>query len=871
MRLIPRLFAALVLLFATGAAFPAYRVAPEPRFVVADEIPAPGDASLGADGTRYLLASDQIDTTGARPTRYRRVSYTVEAERGLAEAGRFSIYYQPDYQSVALHHIRVVRDGNVQERIDRVQIQELRREQDLESGILDGEHTLNITIPDVQVGDRIDYSYSIEGANPVFGDTYSGRFTASYSDPLGLRRVRATWPSDRPLYWRVTHPGFTVRSGGNGDVRFVDIVARRLPRVRGEDDAPSGYDAFGHIELGTARTWQDVVRWALPLYPDRFDDRGTGSRMSAALRLGDADKLAVLARAVAFVQGSIRYTALDMGANSHAPQLPETTLARRYGDCKDKAVLLVALLREAGIQAEPVLVNTTAGKYLANWLPGTNAFDHVVVRAVVAGKDYWVDATRDRETGGMASRDPLPFKLGLPICGGCSALVPIPDPMPASPLVEVTERIKLSDTPEGYAAAFGVVTDYRGLRATDTRATFDNEGAEEMGRRYVRYMRTFYEGMEAVGLPAIDPSEGNGRLRTREGYRVAWNREQGRLFGVVLFQLLDFTPKLDAAPRRSPFALSGPRLAVQTVRVSAPRGWSVSPESEEVRTRYFSLKRTVRVVGGMLVVRAEWKRLADEVPPAEYAEVQKAMGKARDLLEYDIDVDSAPLMHALTSAKGWTRPLLACLGALLLGLLAWSWRARSRMAGMAFRPERTMQAILDAPAAPGWTWALLAAIAAAEAIISVFPDQLAKGPAIAVSATAFSVPVLMLRLALYTIVLRWVLRLLKIQAPFDRLAASTAWSVAPLIVASTALAVLAMGGHPEILADGHTVSPDEAPGLLVAALLLVTGSVWAIVSALNAHAVAARTTRWRVVGAWTIMLAVLALVVGGLFALVRYN
>lgn len=870
MGLILRLSAAALLLAHAVAAHAGYRVAPEPAFVVVDAVPAASDSGMGKDGTRYLLASEQIDTRGPRPVRYRRVSYVVESERGLAEAGRFSIAYQPDYQSVTLHRIAVVRDGVVQDRIADAQVQELRREEDLESGILDGEHTLNVTIPDVQVGDRVDYSFSIAGANPVFGDTYFAGFTASYSDPVGLRRVRATWPADRPLHWRVSRPGFTVRSGALGDARFVDIAASRLPRVREEDGTPSGHDAYGRIEIGSIGSWSYVVRWALPLYGTRFRDRDMAERMAASLDLRDTDKLGVLSRATAFVQGSIRYTALDMGENSHAPNRPETTLGRRFGDCKDKAVLLVALLHEAGIRADPVLVNTSAGRYLAQRMPAAQAFDHVVVRALVEGRDYWIDATRDREQGPMASRDPVPFKLGLPLCEGCRDLVEIPDPMPAQPRVAVSERIDLSVTADGYKADFGVDTDYRGLRAADTRDTFDDEGADEMGRRYLRYMRDFYKGIEAVAPPSLEASGAEGTLRTRERYRLAWKRTEGTVFGVVLFQLLDFVPKFDAGPRQAPVALSGPRLATQTVRVAAPSGWSIDPETDELDSPYFSLRRTVRVVDGLLEVRAEWRRLADEVPAADHARVRMELEKARDLLEYDVELDSRPLFSAFDSPRAWLWPLLVLLSAAFATWLAWRARTRSRLAGMLFRPTSTMQRILDAPARPTWIWGLLLAAAAMESILTVLPDQLGKGFPVAASMAAIAVPVLLLRLLLSVVLLRWALRAVRVRADFDRLLASMAWGAGPPMVVFSVLALAAVGARVVVLADAHIASPQEAPGVVLAGVLMAVGSVWALATLLSANAVAARTSRSRVAGAWALIVLLAGVLVGGIILLVGH-
>src|SRR5690606_9998497 len=125
----------------------------------------------------------------------------------------------------------------------------------------------------------------------------------------------------------------------------------------------------------TLADWPAVARWARPLYPARFTDRVLARELAARLRLDAADPQGSMERAIAFVQGEIRYTAIDMGSNSFAPNPPETTLDRRFGDCKDKTTLLVALLAEAGIDAEPVLVNTFARAAVKDRLPSPLAFD----------------------------------------------------------------------------------------------------------------------------------------------------------------------------------------------------------------------------------------------------------------------------------------------------------------------------------------------------------------------------------------------------------------------------------------------------------------------------------------------------------------
>lgn len=869
MRLILRMAVVLAAMLLPAVASAGYTLAPEPTWVRVDQAPDPGSVPPGADDTRYLLVVDQVNLTGRRPAWYRRVSYVVGAERGLAGAGRFSINYQPDYQSVALHAVQVWRDGVVHERRDAVQVQELRREDDLESGILDGLHTLDVTIPDLKVGDRIDYSYSIEGTNPVFGDAWYDYYTATYSDPVGLRRVRAIHPADTPLYWKVTRDAFEVDSGALGtDARFVDISARDVPRTRAEEGEPSGYDSFGRIELGTADAWSDIVAWALPLYPAGFTDRAVADALVRELRLDDADKLAVMQRAIAFVQGQIRYTALDMGENSHAPYRPETTIARRFGDCKDKTQLLIALLHEAGIRAEPVLVNTGAGARIAERLPSAYAFDHVVARALVDGKTYWIDATRNRETGPLASRSPLPFGLGLPVCADCRQLVQIPYPMPAEPEVVVGERIDLQDRPDGYSADFVVVTDYRGARGRNLRNSFADEGDAEFGRRYLAYMRGYYDGIDSKGDPSIEPLEADNAYRTRERYELGWKTDEGSVFGIILFQLLDYLPKLDDGARKAPVAIGGPRLASHSVRTSYDKGWTIESEHHEVSNDYFSFRRDVSVEDGMLVIDAQWRRTADEVAAADVADVARDLEKVRDLLQYNVDLGGAAFPPGMFAPKAWLWPLLALSLVPILLVAAWLLRDRNAMAGMLFMPRRTMARLLASPPPSGRMWLLIVVAAVMEAIFTRVPPFTDKGLGMAAGVALGAGGMLALRTVIYTAIFGWALRALRVRADFDPLLASTAWAWGPPTVLFIALSLVAVGGDVSLLRDGEPAM--EAVFRTVAAgLLVVVGSIWALVAMANAHAVAAGTSRGRVVGAWGIMLLAALLIVGSIALLAR--
>jgi transglutaminase-like putative cysteine protease len=864
------LLALLVAAFpAPGSAATQHRFAPDPDWV--ELLPVRGDAETTAsDGARYLLVDDQVSLLGAEPVWHRRLVEQVVHERGLASAARLSIDFQPLYQRVEIHSVELLRGGERIDRRPRADVQVLRRESDMESGILDGRLTVQITIPDVRVGDRIDYRFSVVGANPIFGGDYHDVFSLGYGVALAERRIRFLVPPGTVLRHSVDRPEYRVAQGRGDGSHSLEFTASNLPRIVEDDATPRWHDAYGHLRVSTLADWPAVARWAGPLYPRRLGDRALAGELAARLGLDPADPQGSMERAIAFVQGEVRYTAIDMGSHSYAPSPPETTLERRFGDCKDKSTLLVSLLAEAGIEAEPVLVNTVARAAVRDRLPSPLAFDHVVVRARTADGDVWIDPTRDRERAPLAGREPLPFRYGLPVHAD-GGLVEIPAPPSARPEVEVTQRIRLDAAGGRAHALFGVVTDYRRGEAEGRRIQYEDNAPREIGDRYLAYMRGFYDGIDSVGVPGTSDAGEQGTMRTVESYRLDWDTTQhGRGFGIVLFQLADWLPRLKSGARTMPLLLEGPSHATHTIRVDYPRGWSIAPGHALIENPWFSFERHVEVHGDDLVVTGTWRRHAEAVPAGEYTRFRGDIEAARELLAFDVDLDERPaILLAGAGAWAWPAVSFAVLGALLS--LAWWRRRRDPVAGMLFAPRATMAGLL---AEPRGTWPV-AALMVATALVGVGPE-LAQWSVDDDGASTLVVVGLVSTLAwfpLFALLLKGCFRMLSTRSGFGDLLRATAWACVPYILFML-IAGVALGGRIAILADADPMLPAHVPGLLAALLLVVAGLCWYLVAMINAYAVAARTGRGRVVGALALgflMLSGLVLVLGLLAVVVYFS
>ncbi|MBI3191681.1 MAG: transglutaminase family protein, partial [Pedosphaera parvula] len=109
--------------------------------------------------------------------------------------------------------------------------------------------------------------------------------------------------------------------------------------------------------------------------------------------LGGAEtKEAVAEQLLARLHREVRDTGVEFGEAALIPRTPTETLTRKYGDCKDQATLLIALLREAGVEAHVALLSTGPGPDVERELPGLGAFDHAIV--YVLGKPpLWIDPT----------------------------------------------------------------------------------------------------------------------------------------------------------------------------------------------------------------------------------------------------------------------------------------------------------------------------------------------------------------------------------------------------------------------------------------------------------------------------------------------
>ena len=392
-----RLFAVLTattVLVAPAAAADRVLSGAQPAWVIDNKVPAPptGEPTMPVD---ILLSDQQAFLEPGRTSIFSRQVLRIATVEGLV-AGNISLPWRPDKDSITVHSLKIIRGNEVVDILARGQtFSVLRRETNLENAMLDGVLTGNIQPEGLQVGDILDLSYTLTSQDPVLKGT--SELTAIFPQiPVGRYHLSVRWPSDFPIRHResgglVSPKIVRDRSGELIRYSLDNIAPASLPK-----GAPPRFLLGKMLEMTSFKDWAEIGALLSPLFQKAAVIPPSGPLRTEVekIRTASSDPSRRAELALALVQDRIRYVALAMGDGGLVPDSAETTWGRRFGDCKAKTALLLAILREFGIEAVPVAVNNQFNDGMDQRLPMVGLFNHVLVRATIGGKHYWLDGTR---------------------------------------------------------------------------------------------------------------------------------------------------------------------------------------------------------------------------------------------------------------------------------------------------------------------------------------------------------------------------------------------------------------------------------------------------------------------------------------------
>ena len=356
---------------------------------------------LAVDSTKYpeqstvLLLDDgvvSVEPDGRETRTYHQITQVLR-QRAVAGLSERQFTYDPDHQRLTVNTMRVVGlDGHV--------ISEkpaLSQESDMPAArtnpVYEHRKVLRLSLSGVAVGTLLDASWTIELRKPY----RQGDFFDAWRVTAGTTVLRSRYiinaPKDMQLRIVEHHLDFPRKDTILGSRKIYEWTTRDVAWVKGEPYAPpaDSNDLAMNIDVAGPGSWADVGRWYSGMAVDRLR---ADQRLRDTVRgvVAGAATLVDSVHAVhRWVAQDIRYVAVALGQGGYQPRFPDEVFSTGFGDCKDKATLLIDALSTLGVEAYPVLIS--AGGKPDSTLPTIRAFNHEIVAVKRPTGYQYVDPT----------------------------------------------------------------------------------------------------------------------------------------------------------------------------------------------------------------------------------------------------------------------------------------------------------------------------------------------------------------------------------------------------------------------------------------------------------------------------------------------
>ena len=384
-----------------------------------------------SDGRNRRTLVDLLVTTvfpNGLASRFHQIVFQPLTDAAAAEAREYAFGFEADSETVQLRGAKIHKKGG--QVVEAIESGEGATDNPAMASYSSA-RAFYIHFPRLDPGDVVELLYRVEDvtARNAFAD-YFGEVTYMQSnEPIARSEYVLITPKSRQFYFNKPNvPNLKSTTEEKGDTKVFHFLAENVPPQDSEPMAPPATETLGHIHVSTYKSWDDMGKWYWGLVRDQFTADDEVRRRVAEITKGATDEKAKIRAVYDFVVQRTRYVALEFGIHGFKPYRCAQIFARGFGDCKDKATLIVTMLKELGIPATIVIVRTGIRGDFETEPASLAPFDHAI--AYVPSIDVYLDGTAEW-TGSNELPSMDRGSLALQVNEGKPKLVHLPEPTAA--------------------------------------------------------------------------------------------------------------------------------------------------------------------------------------------------------------------------------------------------------------------------------------------------------------------------------------------------------------------------------------------------------------------------------------------------------
>jgi Domain of Unknown Function with PDB structure (DUF3857)/Transglutaminase-like superfamily len=555
----------------------------------------------------------------------------VLTDKGKQTFATRKLPYHRRYSTVKVVLARVIKkDGRVVP-VPPESIKDGTMEETQSMNILDENfRRLSVVFPGVEVGDSIEMTIETH-SKPLIQGHYNDLTLFQSTEPVLRKDVTVEGPASKPLRYVVRDGRLEFSQQKTGDKVIYRWRASNLPKIEEELAMASIADLATRVIAGTFKDWQELSRYGESLNVGKVDSNEAMKAKVVELTKDCATKEDKILAIFRYVSQKIRYmgSSMDLGAFIE-PHQATYTFEKQYGVCRDKSILMMAMLREIGVKAYDAMINVS--RSTDPEIP-IIFFEHAICGVVMDdGRIVYMDPTLE-----------LSSSFGETYVGGRSVL-----------LLDEKGKDLIKVPPIPAEASLGVI---RG--ETQVLADGSLQGKVRISGKgfYDFVLRSVAKQVPAFQFPMVfqqlgqmlastikienvktgefadltKPYEISFDYRAKDYvvdigklvmFKVPFSSQAFDIISVGIFQLLG-----DREERKYPIFLFAPRGCREEETITIPPGYSVKgvPDPVSIREGPVSLALTAAQKGNQVTFTSDFRIEVSSLDPQGYQALRKVV------------------------------------------------------------------------------------------------------------------------------------------------------------------------------------------------------------------------------------------------------
>jgi len=552
--------------------------------------------------------------------KFRQVVFQPLTDTAAAALRQYGFGYEADQQSVQLRGARVFRaDGRIDEAIESGE----GAADDPSIAMYTSARNFYVQFPRLEPGDVVELRYRIDDTTPrnEFADYFGDMQYMQSTEPVQNAEYVLITPKSRTVYIDHNLKNLKREDSDTKEQHIVRFSADSIPGLTSEPSMPAFTELLGYIHVSTYKDWKELGRWYWGLIQDQFDLDAETKRLAEKIVEGKSTELEKVKAIYGWVIKNTRYVALEFGIYGYKPRRCVQTVNRGWGDCKDKATVIVSLLKALGIDSTIVLVRTQMRGNTPTTLASLALFDHAI--AYVPSLKLYLDGTAEF-TGALE----LPLMdreaQGLLVNRGDAEPVTLPT---RTPTTDRVNRVIDAELRADGEAKLNLKVTAEGAEASGFRRRYHAAGT--LSERLSADLGRSFPGLQleanSVKTSDLEDNEATPVIQAR-ALVAGFGRSEGNRLSVRVTPEPKLTANYAALSTRSQdLRILGLTGLDDTFNIQLPAGFRVesAPSSLQASSRFGSYALEVKADEKSVRVRSTLLVQKTRISPKDYADWQK--------------------------------------------------------------------------------------------------------------------------------------------------------------------------------------------------------------------------------------------------------